>query len=57
MFDKCIDKHKNPWTMLFHLFAFIAGIYGLWNHDWTWIIIAVVIAIIGHLFPSKKKRR
>jgi len=57
MFDKCVDRHKNPWNQLLHLIALIIGIYGLWNHDWLWIIIAIVVIILGHIFPCKKGKK
>lgn len=55
MFEKLMDRHKNPWNMFFHLLTFVVGIYGIWHHNWTWIIVAIILAIIGHLFPYKKK--
>jgi len=57
MFDKLVDRHKNPWNQLFHLLGGLAAIYGLWMHDWYWIIGAIVILIIGHSFPNKKKKK
>ena len=57
MFDKLIDRHKNPWNQLFHLIAFIVVIYGLWMHNWTYIIAAIVIVVIGHAFPYKKSKK
>lgn len=57
MYNKILDMHRNPWTMLFHLVAFGALVYGLWNHDWAYIISAVVVAVLSHLFPHKKKKR
>ena len=59
MFDKCVDRHKNIWNQLLHLIALILAVYGLWNRNWTCIIIAIVVAILGHLFPHKlgKKKR
>lgn len=55
MLDKIIDKHKHPWSLFFHLIGLIAGIYGVWIHSWTWIIIAIVLLAIGHIFPYKTK--
>ena len=57
MFDKLIDKHKNPWSLFLHLVALVIAVYGLWNHSWTWIIIAIVVAAIGHLVPDKKGKK
>ena len=55
MFDKILNIHRNPWTQIFHLVAFIVGVYGLWMHDWWYIGGAVVIALLSHGFPCKKK--
>lgn len=52
MFDKLIDQHKRPVCFWFHLVGFIALIYGLWAHSWTWIIIGIVLCLLGHLFTS-----
>lgn len=56
MFDKLIDKHKNPWNLLIHLIAGISIVYGLWVHDFTWIIGGIIIGIFGHIFNYVKKR-
>ncbi|GBE20637.1 hypothetical protein BMS3Abin17_01379 [archaeon BMS3Abin17] len=57
MFDKIVDMHRNPWTQLFHLVAFVVLGYGLWMHNWTYIIVAMAIGALSHLFPKKKKKR
>lgn len=54
MLDKLVDRHKNPLNQILHLAALVVGVYGLWNHDWVLIIVAVVVAIVGHMFPHKK---
>ena len=57
MYNKILDMHRNPWTFLFHLVAFGVLAYGLWNHDWLYIIFALLLALLSHLFPVKKKKR
>ncbi len=57
MHNKILDAHRSPWTMLFHLIAAIVLGYGLWNHDWAYIIIAIVVAALSHMFPKEKKKR
>ncbi len=57
MHNKILDAHRSPWTMLFHLIAAAVLGYGLWNHDWAYIIIAIVVAALSHLFPKEKKKR
>lgn len=54
MFDKLIDRHKNPINLLLHLIGSIIAVWGIWEHDWKLIGIAMVILILGHLFPCKK---
>ena len=56
MFDKCIDRHKKPVCLWFHIIGLIVGVWGLWTQNWTWIIVAVVIIILGHLFTMGKKK-
>ena len=56
MFDKCIDRHQKPVCLWFHIIGLIVGIYGLWMQNWTWIIVAVVLIILGHLFVMGKKK-
>jgi len=54
MFDKLIDRHKNPLNLLFHVAGSIVVVCGLWTHNWKIIAIAITLLIIGHLFPYKK---
>ena len=58
MFNKCVDQHKKPICFWAHIVGLIIGIYGLWIHSWSLIVVAVVICILGHLLaagPGKKK--
>ena len=56
MFDKCCDQHKKPVCFWLHVIGLVVGIYGLWMHNWTWIIVALVVMVLGHLFVMKKKK-
>jgi len=59
-FDKLVGKHRNPWTQLFHLLGLVGVIYGLWMHDWIYIVAGVLIVGISHIFPcckNKKKKK
>jgi len=49
-FDKLVGKHRNPWTQLFHLLGLVGVIYGLWMHDWIYIVAGVLIVGISHIF-------
>lgn len=55
-FNDLIDRHKNPTNGLLHILGFAVAIYGIWQHDWNVIIFAVIILIVGHLFPYKKEQ-
>ena len=61
--EKICTVHKNPINCILHLIAVIIAIYALWNHSVNLILVAVAIAIIGHVIQAvtikktKKKRR
>ncbi len=50
--------HENPLNIAFHCLAFVALLAGLWFRDWTVIIVAVIVAALGHLVQmlSRKKQ-
>ncbi len=48
--EKMALEHGNPVNCVLSLISFIILIYGLWMHDWTWIIIAAVLGFSGHLY-------
>lgn len=56
MLDKCIDQHKEPVCFWLHLIAFFIGIWALWTHNWTGIVVSVALLVIGHLSAMKKKK-
>jgi len=41
--------HETPLNAVLHVIAFFILLYGLWLHNWTYIIAAIVIAVIGHI--------
>lgn len=53
--EKRILEHAQPFNAIAHLvgFAFIG--YGLWIHNWTWVIAGAVICFLGHLSVWIKK--
>lgn len=53
--EKRVLEHTNSLNLVAHIIAFIVGAYGLWLHNWTWIIVALVIASLGHLYCWLKK--
>jgi hypothetical protein len=53
--ERRVLEHANPVNCIAHIIASVVGIYGLWMHDWIWIIACIVIALIGHLYVWLKK--
>jgi len=53
--EKKTLEHAHPVNLIAHILATVSGIYGLWMHNWTWIIVAVVLGLIGHLYVCLKK--
>jgi hypothetical protein len=43
-------EHANPVHFPLALVATAGFIYGLWMHDWLWIISALAVALLGHLY-------
>lgn len=54
---KCCEMHKSPINCVLHLIAGIMLIYALWIHSLKGILIAILIALVGHIiqcFQTKK---
>jgi hypothetical protein len=49
--------HKNPVNCILHLIAGIILIYALWMHSIKGILIAVLIALIGHIIQGVLDRK
>jgi len=49
--------HKNPINCVLHLIAGIILIYALWVHNVELIILAIVIAIVGHIIQALTKKK
>jgi hypothetical protein len=45
--NECCCGRKNPLSALLKFIAMILIIYGLWYHQWSIIISAFIISIIG----------
>jgi hypothetical protein len=43
-------EHGNPVLFTLLLIAISVGVYGIWMHDWTLILIAATIAMLGHIY-------
>jgi len=49
--------HKNPVNCLFHVIAIIIVICSLWLHSYVGILIAILIAIVGHIIQAATTKR
>lgn len=50
-------EHANPVHFLIAVIAGIGFVYGLWTHDWWWIIGSAVLALLGHVYSWLWKPR
>ena len=53
--EKRILEHANPVHFPLAIVAQVSLIYGLWVHNWTYIIIAMVLGSIGHAYCWMQK--
>lgn len=49
---KICEYHKSPVNVFLHLIAGILLIYALWQHNLTLIIVAILIALLGHFVQA-----
>ena len=50
--EKVVEWHKYPINAFLHLIAAVILVIALWNHSWIGIVIAFVIALVGHLIQE-----
>ncbi len=43
-------EHANPVHFLLAIIATVGFVYGLWVHDWLWIIGSSALALLGHVY-------
>ena len=48
-------EHANPVHFPLALAATAGFIYGLWTHDWLWIIGSSALALLGHVYCWTRK--
>ena len=53
---KCCEMHKSPITCVFHLIAGIILAYSLWVHSLKGILIAILLAVVGHIIQMANKK-
>ncbi len=48
--ERKLLEHANPVNLGLHVLGGIPLIYGLWIHNWRFIILGVLISGSGHLY-------
>ena len=43
-------EHANPVNFVLHVLGAISFIYGLWIHNWKFIIVGLLLHVIGHWY-------
>jgi hypothetical protein len=55
----CLERrmleHANPVHFPLALAATAGFVYGLWAHDWLWIIGSSALALLGHVYCWTRK--
>ncbi|HZZ80175.1 MAG TPA: hypothetical protein VFE62_16795 [Gemmataceae bacterium] len=49
-------EHAEPVHFVAAWIAAFGLIYGLWIHDWSWIIGSMLLAIFGHIYSWMWRR-
>ncbi len=50
-------EHANPVHFALVLAATVGFVYGLWAHNWLWIIASSALALLGHVYCWTRKNR
>lgn len=48
--EKRVLEHAHPFHLVMIVLGFVAIVYGLWIHDWFWIIFGIVFNALGHIY-------
>lgn len=43
-------EHANPVHFSLALIAVVGLVYGLWMHNWFWIVGSVILSLAGHVY-------
>ena len=43
-------EHANPVHFVLAWVAMVGLCYGLWTHDWPWIVGSLIVAAVGHVY-------
>lgn len=50
------DIHKNPLNLALHIFALVVLIMGIVMWSWVIVVVAIAVALIGHLIQIISKK-
>ena len=53
--EKMALEHGNPVNCALSVLAFVFVGYGLWMHDFLYIIIGIFLGLLGHVYCLIKK--
>ncbi|TVQ60759.1 MAG: hypothetical protein EA379_07615 [Phycisphaerales bacterium] len=48
--ERRILEHANPVHFTLAMIALVGFVYGLWMNNWIWIVGAVILSMIGHIY-------
>lgn len=53
--EKLLISHLNLINFIVHVLAAIVLISGFWNHNWTAIILGIILILLGHAYTLSKE--
>ncbi len=53
--EKFALEHGHPLNFLLHILAFISFTYGVYYKLWVWILVALLLIILGHLWCKMER--
>ncbi len=48
-------EHANPVLFTLLVIAIVIFVWGVWEHNWTAIVIGMLVGFIGHIFVWTRK--
>jgi len=48
--EKMALEHGNPVNCVLSFLAFVVIVYGLWTHDFLYIITGILLGLAGHIY-------
>jgi len=55
LLEKLALEHGHPLNFLLHCLGFISYSYGIYIKEWVWILVAVLLILVGHLWCKMEK--